>query len=148
MAVNVLLIEDNPGDVRLLEAMLESRPGGYVLTSVPRMQDASEMIEKIQFDVVLLDLGLPDSYGVETVDTARQKLVGSNVPIIVITGAMDERRGLEVLRHGAQDFLIKNDLKPEPLIRAIDLVVRRREETDADPANRIRMPHRGSSGQD
>lgn len=122
----VLLVEDNPGDVRLFEAMLGSATDApFAVTNAKRLEEASTLLEREQFDAVILDLGLPDSTGISTVERTRQKASDSRVPIIVITGLLDEASAVEAVRQGAQEFLLKNDLNATSLIRTLRFAIER-----------------------
>ena len=100
MPIHLLIVEDNPGDVLLLQSMLErSYPGQYTTVPAATLEEAREALARQTFDVVLLDLALPDSAGLETVD--RVSAAAPSVPIVVLTGLADEEVGLETVRHGA-----------------------------------------------
>ncbi|WP_228282411.1 response regulator [Rubrobacter tropicus] len=105
--VGVLLVEDNPGDARLVEIML-SEPGlmwDFEISHTARLGDAVEELERSEFDVVLLDLSLPDSQGMETVE--RVRTVASRTPVVVLSGRDDEEIALLALQGGAEDYLVK-----------------------------------------
>lgn len=123
----LLLVEDNIADAELVQELLEhADPDGYAITKAERMATAVEKLKHNQFDVVLLDLGLPDAMGVETVRAIRA--VNNNVPIVVLTGNDNEELGLRCIDAGAQDFLSKNELTTALLRRAIGYaLVRQRE---------------------
>ena len=120
-ALDILLVEDNPGDARLVREMLadatdRTRDGeaGPAFTHVDRLADALEHLEAGGVDVVLLDLGLPDSAGLETLETVREH--AREVPIVVLTGLADETVGDRAVQEGAQEYLVKDELTP-PLLR-------------------------------
>ena len=122
--IRVLLVEDNPTDVLLLrEALAEAASAEFVLTQVERLADGLARLREVPFDVVLLDLGLPDSSGADTlVRLHRQE---PDVPVVVLTGLEDEAVGLQALQEGAQDYLIKNQL-PAPLLgRSLQYAIER-----------------------
>lgn len=113
MAVHVLLVEDNPGDARLVrEAFLDasSLRGGpsFQLTAVERLSEALEILRNTAIDVVLLDLALPDSRGFNTFATVQSH--APDLPIVVLTQQDDDSLDTRALREGAQDYLTKNDL--------------------------------------
>jgi len=86
--IKVLLIEDNPGDARLVgEFLEEARPGGFCLTNVDRISKAKEALATVDFNVVLLDLTLPDSNGIETY--RKVAALTGNMRIVVLTGLED-----------------------------------------------------------
>ncbi len=118
--VRVLLVEDNPGDARLLHEFLSREPIRGVTFDVTRaacLSDALGSITQSRFDVILLDLWLPDSGGVQTV--TRMRLRCGDIPVIVITGDTDEHVGVEAVRAGAQDFLVKGSVDAQLLIRRL-----------------------------
>src|SRR5450631_367123 len=93
-ALQVLLVEDNAGDVRLLREMFsKERPGGFELTHLLRMRDAEIHLAKGGVDIVLLDMGLPDGHGLDTV--RRAHAVEPGIPMIVLTGLNDESLAAE-----------------------------------------------------
>jgi DNA-binding response OmpR family regulator len=99
-AKKVLLVEDNPGDVRLLnEALLEVQPAPFDLVHVDRFITAIESLKRETFSAVLLDLSLPDAKGLDTV--VRMQREADAVPIVVLTGLDDDSTALEAVRAGA-----------------------------------------------
>ena len=122
--VKVLLIEDNPGDARLiLELLSAGNVADFALERVDRLQAALERLQEGGVDVVLLDLGLPDCEGLDTFRRAQQS--APEVPIIVISGLADERVALEAVRSGAQDYLVKGRIEGPKLARAIRYAIER-----------------------
>lgn len=123
-AQRVLLVEDHPGDASLLRAMLEQAGGDAARTvAASRLEEALAELSRQSFDVLLLDLGLPDSSGLSTLE--RIQHVAQNVPIIVLSGPADLDIALEAVRRGAQDFLRKGSVSPETLMRAIGYAIER-----------------------
>ena len=121
----LLLIEDNPGDARLIQELLKE-PGGSELAVVcaPSLTDARRALRGSRFDAVLLDLNLPGSRGLATVAEA-QRL--TDLPIVVLTGLADEALGLEALKAGAQDYLVKGQATgPDVIARAVRYAVERK----------------------
>lgn len=115
-ATRVLLVEDNPDDVRLIRRLL-LRPGArvrYALDHAGNLAEALTLGRRESHDVVLLDLGLPDSRGLDTLRVARQGM--PEMPIVVLTGLDDEAAGVEAIQEGAQDYLYKGDIQ-FPLLR-------------------------------
>jgi len=109
-ALRVLLVEDNAGDARLLREMFTTeRPGSIELTHLMRMSEALAHLAKGGVDIVLLDMGLPDGHGLDTVRRARA--VAPDVPLIVLTGLDDEALAAEAMKEGAQDYLIKGQIE-------------------------------------
>jgi CheY-like chemotaxis protein len=124
--LKVLLVEDNPGDARLVSAMLTGSDGDeFQVQHAKRLEEAVALMAAQPFDAVLLDLSLPDSSGMKTIDEAKTRDPEKQTPIIVITGRYSEEQGLESMQHGAQDFLLKNNLRAEALIRSIRYAVER-----------------------
>jgi signal transduction histidine kinase/HPt (histidine-containing phosphotransfer) domain-containing protein/BarA-like signal transduction histidine kinase len=116
--VHILLIEDNPADARLIrEFLLFSESQHYRLFHSPTLAEGRRILESQTIDLVLLDLYLPDSLGLDSFDKLMQSF--SDYPVIVLTGLSDERMGLQAVRTGAQDFLSKDELNQETLLRSI-----------------------------
>lgn len=114
----LLLVEDNDLDARLVRRQL-AREGSFKITHVETIADCKRHLsEKTQQHAVLLDLGLPDSAG--GLDALKQvhPMVG-DVPIIVLTGLADEETGIEAVREGAQDYVVKENVSPESLSRTV-----------------------------
>ncbi|HEX75652.1 MAG TPA: PAS domain S-box protein [Dehalococcoidia bacterium] len=123
--IKILLIEDNPGDIRLIQEMLkEAMDTGYDLESTDRLSTGLERIANGSVDVVLLGLELPDSQGI---DTLERVLETSPPPIVVLTGLEDETVGVEAVRRGAQDYLLKSEVCAGPLWRVVRYAIERRK---------------------
>lgn len=123
--VSVLLIEDNPGDARLVQRMLARAPGhDYEMFHVKRLEDALSSLEAQPFQLVLVDLSLPDARGMDSV-TRLQAMVPS-VPIIVMSGLSDEELAVHAVQIGAQDYLVKGEVDARALHRAIRYAVQRK----------------------
>ncbi len=121
----ILLIEDNPGDARLIQAMLTgTRDGKFDLQWVTSLADGLECLGQGGIDVVLLDLGLPDSRGLNTFTRAYAHT--PRVPFVVLTGLADETVGFTAVRQGAQDYLIKGEVDGKLLLRAIRYATERK----------------------
>src|SRR5689334_11309405 len=121
----VLLIEDNPGDARLIELMLAEDPESpFRLSCVDRLSRGLEFLAAEKPGLVLLDLSLPDSHGLDTFD--RVFAHSPKVPIIVLTGNDDHMIALSAVKTGAQDYLIKGKLDRELLVRAIQYSIERK----------------------
>jgi PAS domain S-box-containing protein len=124
----VLLIEDNPGDARLIQEMLkEVGSGQYNFDYADRLSTGLEYMAKQNPDIILLDLGLPDSQGLDTL--ARVCALAVGIPIVVLTGLDDETVGLDAVHRGAQDYLVKGHIlgKSETLQRVINFAIERKE---------------------
>jgi signal transduction histidine kinase/DNA-binding response OmpR family regulator len=122
--IRVLLVEDSATDVLMLEAELADDAGApFHVTDVPRLADAMALLATDEFDVVLTDLGLPDSAGLETFVSINKAAHG--LPVIVMTGLNDEAMGISAMRAGAQDYFVKGHLQ-HGLPRAIRYAIERR----------------------
>lgn len=123
-SIRVLLVEDNPPDAVLLKyALAEEAGDGFLVKHAEVMADALRHLAQEPFDVVLLDLSLPDSNGLATVEQVTVAAPG--VPIVVMTGLEDEAMALQAVRKGAQDFLIKGHADGLLLSRALRYAVER-----------------------
>jgi signal transduction histidine kinase len=125
---NVLLVEDNAGDARLIaESLADARGNVFDLEFADRLGVALQRLRDGGIDALLLDLGLPDSKGQQTFDQAKAGAPG--VPIIVLTGLGDEALALKLVEEGAQDYVAKMNLDGGTLARAIRYaIVRERTE--------------------
>jgi signal transduction histidine kinase len=122
--VSVLLVEDNPGDARLARELLgEVESFEFELEHVERLADAIAALSRTRFDVVLLDLSLPDSQGLDGI-AALQKAVPA-LPIVVLTGRSDDGVAIDVLKAGADDYLIKGQGDGHLMVRAIRYSIER-----------------------
>lgn len=128
--VRILLVEDNPGDARLLRLTLqEAESLRFELVHAARLSEALERVKDAPADVVLLDLSLPDAHGMETV--SRMLHAAPDVPIIVLTGLTDETVAVQAVQAGAQDYLVKGSVDGGTLARAIRYAMeRKRLETE------------------
>jgi DNA-binding response OmpR family regulator len=116
--LKVLLIEDNPGDAFLIKFYLgESVSPKFNFFHAENMKMADELMSKNTFDIILMDLNLPDSLGLDTIKSLLEKY--PNNLVIVLTGLIDEKVGLETVRFGAQDFLVKGKFDGKVLISSI-----------------------------
>jgi PAS domain S-box-containing protein len=122
--MKALLVEDSPADARLIREMLRETGEAFQCERVERLDAALERLHREQFDVVLLDLGLPDAEGMDTLTLMHHACGG--VPIVVLTGRVDEQFALEAMRAGAQDYLVKGRFDHELLGRSIGYAVQRK----------------------
>lgn len=131
--LTVLVVEDNPGDARLVELYLHEDPANpFKVVKAGRLSEALTVLGEQAIDVVLLDLSLPDSFGMDTL--ARLRAASPSVPVVVLTGTSDEGIALEALRQGAQDYLVKGQGDGELVRRAIRYAIGR---SAADAALRL-----------
>jgi two-component system NtrC family sensor kinase len=122
--LKVLLIEDNPGDAHLIRHMLaEAKEMVFHLESADSLSAGMEHLTEAQVDLILLDLSLPDSYGIETFHKAYAQAAG--VPIVVLSGSDDEELAVNAVQAGAQDYLVKGQVDGHLLARAIQYAVER-----------------------
>ncbi len=125
MSVRVLLIEDNLGDAELIEELLSDAREAFEVTRVTRLSEAREAMLRHYFAVILLDLGLPDSKGLDTLTQALDFSEG--VPIVVLTGSKADTLVTEAARMGAQDYLVKCDANADMVERSILYAVERKK---------------------
>lgn len=122
--IHVLLVEDNPGDVRLVKEMLLGQTGMvFELVHKQSLSQACQYLQEVPPDLILLDLSLPDAQGLDTLRGIGR--VNSKVPVIILTGVSDTDIALEALKDGAQDYLIKGEMNRGLLIRAISYAIER-----------------------
>src|SRR5271169_839249 len=125
MNCHVLLIEDDLKDAFLISEMLSEADRDLCLENVYRLADGLERISHGGVDVIILDMNLPDSTGPETLDHVLDKT--DDIPVIVITGFSDESFGMEAVRRGAQDYLVKGDIEARVLKRSISYAIERKK---------------------
>jgi two-component system cell cycle response regulator len=122
--IKILLLEDNPGDARLLrEALAEITESEFELTYCETVAQALESLRKHKPDVVLSDLGLPDSEGLEAVRSVHS--AAPDIPIVVLTAMNDESLAVQSLQEGAQDYLVKGGIDGGSLWRALRYAMER-----------------------
>ncbi|MBA3684394.1 MAG: response regulator [Planctomycetes bacterium] len=123
--LNILLVEDNPGDVVLIEVFLaQSAVTRSALISCGRLDEALEALASAPCDIVLLDLSLPDSAGLATFTAVHALKPG--IPIVILTGNENDELAREAMQRGAQDWLSKNGLDSRQLVRAIRYAIDRK----------------------
>ncbi len=125
--VHVLLIEDNPADVRLVREMLSDTEGGtsFELQHADRLSTGLPLIAQGPVDIVLLDLSLPDSQGLSTIERAYHQ--APNLPIVVLTGLDDEQLAIQAVQRGAQDYLVKTYVHVRMLSRVMHYAIERKQ---------------------
>ncbi len=122
-ALRVLLVEDNPFDAHLVRRALESGDDPIQLDWSTRLDEGLERMRQQRFDALLLDLGLSETWGLESLERVRERQ--PEVPVVVLTGDDDPRLAHETFRRGAQDFLIKGRFDPGELRRALRYAIER-----------------------
>ena len=116
--IKVLLIEDNPDDAELLQRKLaKSENGQFAVTALTRLKDGLEYLDKAGADLVLTDLGLPDSHGLDTVTSILSQ--ASHTPLVVLSGFDDEALAIKAVQMGAQDYLVKGQITGNQLERTL-----------------------------
>lgn len=124
--IRVLLVEDNPGDVVLIRQMLAEDPRHrFEPIDVPRLADARDRLDRGGFGAVLLDLSLPDSWGLESFRAVRG--LAPELPIVVLTGLDDEALAVEAVQEGAQDYLVKGQTDGRRLAHALSYALGRHQ---------------------
>lgn len=124
--MRLLIIDDSAGDAELVRLTVGSLPGSpYDFVSAEDLASGLAEVERCRPDIVLLDLHLPDSHGLETVDAVRVHV--PTCPIVVLTGTNDINTAVQALRRGADDYLVKGDLSVPTLDRALRYAIERRQ---------------------
>ncbi|MES2395974.1 MAG: response regulator [Bacteroidota bacterium] len=122
--IKILIIEDNPGDVRLINAYLKGYSGdSYTFSIADQLWKGLELLSDEIFDIIILDLSLPDSSGLDTFKRTYEH--SPQIPIIVLTGLDSEIIGMNAMKLGAQDFLVKGSIKGKELTRSINYSIER-----------------------
>ncbi|KCZ71876.1 PAS/PAC sensor hybrid histidine kinase [Candidatus Methanoperedens nitroreducens] len=128
--IKILLIEDNPGDARLIKEMLaEAKNISFNLEWRDRLSSGLERLDKGGIDVVLLDFMLPDSRGFDTFNSTKAR--AHEIPIVILTGLSDETLAVMAVREGAQDYLVKGQVDSNLLERAIRYAIERKRVEEA-----------------
>jgi len=103
---NILLIEDNPADVELASMLLTAKGNEFRMESRERLSSGLERLAQGGIDIVLLDLSLPDSQGIQTFERLHE--AAPSLPVVIMSGLDDERTAIHAVETGAQDYLVKN----------------------------------------
>ena len=120
--ISILVIDDDSGDALLINEYLKSdHTRDYSVKNAKSLTESLEALDNNEFDVVLVDLDLPDSQGISTFQEVIE--VNPKIPIIIVTGNEDEKIGLEAVRQGAQNYLIKSQINPNLLITTISYAI-------------------------
>jgi diguanylate cyclase (GGDEF)-like protein/PAS domain S-box-containing protein len=124
-ALTLLLVEDNPGDARLLMEMLDEQDADRIdLINVTSMRQAEAHLAGNAVDIILLDLGLPDAQGLGAI--RRAHAAAPRIPLVVLTGLDDELLAAQSLQEGAQDYLIKGQIEARSLRRSLRYSIERK----------------------
>lgn len=123
--INILLIEDNDADSRLLQEHLTNSKIRHTITRTGSISESAEYLSEHACDLVLLDLGLPDSVGFDTL--VKFQSMDFDIAVVVLTDFRDENLGVKVVKNGGQDYLIKDEITPSLLARSIRYAVERKE---------------------
>ena len=142
--IHILLIEDDLAEARLIQEILQNFDSNrFVLTHVERLQTGLNRLRQKQFDLILLDLTLPDSRGLSSVEMLVNNF--ASLPIVVLTNTNDDRLAIEAVRQGAQDYLVKRKINIEVLVRSIQYAIERQKasvllrETNENLVNQIQQ---------
>ncbi|WP_207496732.1 PAS domain S-box protein [Aridibaculum aurantiacum] len=127
-AINILVIEDNPGDYVLVKEYLEECFSNASIIHATSINSATPILQEKQVDVVLLDLTLPDGMGIESFHSIHN--IAPLVPIIILTGIGDREIALESVKYGAQDYIVKDDSSPTVLQKSIQYGIERSKVLD------------------
>ncbi len=128
--INILLVEDSPSDAGLLrESLIQNGQDRFEFTHVESLAEGLDCLRRQHFDLLMLDLSLPDSAGRDTFLRARAE--APDVPIVVLTGFGNESAGLEAVRHGIQDYLIKGQTYGPQTVRTIRYAIERKQMEEA-----------------
>ncbi|PSB16614.1 PAS domain S-box protein [Phormidesmis priestleyi ULC007] len=123
-SINVLLVEDSPADVRLLLEFLKEVPTNpFQVTQCDRLETALNNLTESRFDIILLDLTLPDSMGLETLVNIHRRVPA--IPVVILTGLDDEVITLRAMQEGAQDYLVKGQVTGDLLARSMRYAIER-----------------------
>lgn len=129
--IRVLVVEDNPGDAALIRySLAEPGQGKFAIAHAPSLKETIEHLTSAVFDVILLDLSLPDSYGLETVKKVLE-VAPPKAAVVVLSGLDDEELALEAVKQGAQDYLVKGRSDGDVLRRAIRYAIERQRIEEA-----------------
>ena len=123
--MKLLLVEDNPADVEFLAASLRrQRASDVEMVNVQSLGSATERLGSEKFDIVLLDLHLPDASGLECIDAIQA--IDNEIPIVVLSGQDDEEFAVSILNKGAQDYLVKWEGQGRTILRSVRYAIERK----------------------
>lgn len=126
--VKVLIIEDNPGDARLTREMLKGPESDFTIEAADRLGAGLDLLASHDIDIVLLDMGLPDSNGLEALEKLQTGFPSQ--PVVIMTGMDDETLGIKAVQLGAQDYLVKGQVDGALLRRSIKYAIERKRLVD------------------
>jgi two-component sensor histidine kinase len=122
--MTILMIEDNPADVEMIRELLSDHKGSsFDIVCADRLSAAKPFFAESGIDIILLDLGLPDSQGLDTLRRVREH--AGEVPIVVLTMLDNEETGLNALKEGAQDYLVKGQMNGPLIARSLRYAIER-----------------------
>jgi len=129
--LTVLVVEDNPNDAMLIRRHLESADSAFLPDEIELLHeealvDGVDRLDAAPVDLLLLDLGLPESEGAETFERVRDRT--ADVPVVVLTNLRDDETAVELLKRGAQDYLNKGDLSETELVKSVRYALERRRQ--------------------
>ncbi|MEN8447257.1 MAG: response regulator, partial [Cyanobacteria bacterium J06555_13] len=129
-SIRVLLIEDSTADARLMQEFLwGTLLYKFQLTHVDRLGEALQRLQTSNYDIVLLDLTLPDSAGLTSL--ARLLDQDSSLPVVVLTNTNNPELAVEAVRQGAQDYLVKRHMNNDVLVRSLRYAIERKQQAEA-----------------
>src|SRR3989339_1158753 len=136
-SINILIIEDYPEHIKLVSRMLENCSSqSFNLASAGRLDEGISIIASARFDAILLDLTLPDSYGLEGLEKISSQF--PDIPVIVLTALDDESMELQAMQKNSWDYLVKGQINTNLLVHAIRYAIeRKKKENELRNANRI-----------
>jgi len=144
-AIHVLAIEDNPDDAELIMIMLRKvRSPAFSCVHAHRLSEGLGFLKEGAFDVVLVDLKLPDGEGIEVIEAVRKQ--SPEIPLIVLTGHDDEELAIRLLHLDVQDYLIKGQIESNLLVRSIRYAIERKRAVMALQRSEIRFRRLSESG--
>ena len=127
--IKVLLIEDNPADALLVKKFFSKiKTERFDLTEAEFLGEGLDYLRATNFDIILLDLSLPDGWGLDSLREIQQ--IAVKIPIIVLTGVQDQAHALAALREGAQDYLIKGSISADLLAKSINYAIERQQNAE------------------
>ena len=127
--IKILLVEDNPADrISIIEMLNEVHDVEYEVVHATRLDEGLKIIVKDHFDVMLLDLCLPDSVGMDTFNI--MKYNAPDLPIIVLTGLKEDIFAVSTVGKGAQDYLVKGEINSKLLARSIQKAIEGNQKID------------------